>query len=48
VPFGGAIRVLQANDDKVELRGGGGFVRQMNSDETLRVVYEVVEWGNKK
>jgi hypothetical protein len=50
VPFGGAIRVLQAPDDKIEVKGkeGGGFVRQMNTDETLRVVYEAVNWGNKQ
>jgi hypothetical protein len=49
VPFGGAIRVLQAPDDKVEVKSkpDGGFVRQMNTDETLRVVYEAIEWGNK-
>jgi len=46
VPFGGAIRVLQANDDKMEVPSGSGFVRQMNTDETLRVVYEVMDWGN--
>jgi len=49
VPFGGAIRVLQAPDDKVEVKSkpDGGFVRQMNTDETLRVVFEALEWGNK-
>ncbi len=48
VPFGGVVRELQAPDDKREVvpKTGGGFVRQLNTIDTLQVVMEVTSWGN--
>ena len=48
VPFGGVVRELQAPDDKLEVtpKAGGGFVRLLNTIDTLQVVMEVTAWGN--
>ena len=48
VPFGGVIRELQAPDDKIDVaaKPGGGFVKLLNTNETLQVVMEATAWGN--